>query len=813
MTRNAIFLLFCSVFLFMQIAVAQVVINEVCSFNGNLLQDEDHDEPDWIELYNTGIYPENLLNYSIKGDNPEPWIFPAVVIQPGQFLIIFASGKNKVSPNLHTHFKLSKQGETLILKDATALLIDELDVPALHFNHSFGRKTDSTTGITNAPTPGTDNITSIFYTSYVADPLFSIPAGLYNGSRTLEIAGAFNAVIRYTIDGSLPQVNSTIYSGSIPISSTTVVRAQAFSLSGTELYSDVVTQSYVMNYHQTLPVFSISTNPENLWDWNTGIYVSGPNASPNYPYYGANFWQDWEIPANIEFFETNGVRQVSQTVGVSINGGSSNRSKAMKSLRLTNKSKYGSKKFEYRFFEEKSINSFDMLVLRNSSGDFNKTHFRDGCLQKMMIGKLNIDLSCYRPSAVFLDGVYFGVHNIREKISKEYLSENYSIDKNNVDLLEEDSLVIEGDFATFNAFHTFVTGNNMADADNFSNAAKMIDTQSLCDYYIAETFLSNIDWPYNNLKLWRVREPNAKWRYILIDLDIALGNNGWAPASFDVLGRIMGTYGDANRHVQIFKSLLENKLFKQYFINRYADLVNTIFSTNEMTTYIEQTRSVLVEEMPLHFAKWGSDMAGWDHEIYQIAIPHISDRPAFAMEQVRAVFDLNKIVELELDVWPPQAGNIQINTITPGPLPWKGNYFDGNPITVTVLPNAGFEFVEWHAENSLPNSVSSPTLSFNPASSNKLIAYFSTGNSKDNLMVYPNPTKDKINFGCIVNHNEIGNAELLNAAGQKVLVLDNINLHTGVNQFNFDVVKLSAGVYMLKLQTSEGVKNAMIAIL
>ncbi len=797
------------------LASAQVVINEVCSYNGTVLEDEDGDEPDWIELYNQGPASVNLFNYALKAGNSEPWLMPQLTLHPQEFIVIYASGKTRTLPNLHASFKLSKEGETLTLYNNNGNIADMVIIPVLQLDHSYGHQPDGSgdLGIFNVPSPGSTNQNTNSYMGYAMNPVFSLTPGFYNGQCMLEISGGSNTIFQYTTDGSIPTPASYIYTAAILINTTTVIRACAFSNNSDELPSQIITGTYFIDYHSDLPVFSISTNPENLWDWNTGIYVSGPNASPVYPYYGSNFWQDWEIPAHIEFFDETATRKIAQNSGVSIHGGSSNRSKPMKSLRLSNKSKFGGGDFNYKFFEEKNLDKFKILVLRNSSGDFNKTHFRDGTLQQLMMNNTHLDLSSYQPAAVFLNGIYHGVHNIRERISKYYLEENYGVDGDNVDLLEEDSTVLEGNFTEFNAMHNFITTNDMSVAGNFIKASKMIDTESLCDYYIAETYLSNIDWPYNNIKFWRVKEEGAKWRYILIDLDIALGNNGWAPASFDVLGRIMGPYGDNNRHVQIFKSLLQNPDFKEYFINRYADLVNTLFLPANMEQHILKTRAVLENEMPLHFNKWGNDMTGWDQEIFQAVIPHIYDRPAFAKEQVKNVFTLDEIVNVELDIWPPAAGTISINTITPGPLPWKGDYFDGNPVTISVIPNPGFKFVKWVSESIPLDHSQSPVIKVNPDVNNRFTAWFSTSTDQDQLMVYPNPSNGHFKFGFLSDTNESGEIEIINATGQLVYHQQNVLLNSGMNQVEMKVSSLTAGVYMLNLVTEHGIKSARLLLL
>lgn len=794
-------------------ALSQVVINEVCSFNGSVLSDDDGRYPDWIELYNESSTPVSLLNYSIRAGNDDRWFFPSVILQPQQFLVIYASGKNQYTLPFHTSFKISKKGEILILYNNNGVVVDEMDLPSLHLDHSYGRKPDGnsgTHGIFSLPTPGLTNQSSGQYSGYTAPPEFSSPAGFYQGALSLDLAHEPSTQIHYTLNGAVPGPTTLIYTGPLTISSTQVVRARAYSTQTDLLPSEIITNTYFIGEDIYLPVVSISTNPSNLWDWNTGIYVSGPNASPFYPYYGANFWQDWVIESNMEFFETDGTRKISQRAGVSIHGGSSNRSKPMKSLRLESGSEYGDDEFSHRFFHSKNIDGFHDLVLRNSSGDFNKTHFRDGSLHDLMIGNLNIDLTAYRPAVVFLNGEYHGIHNIREKINKFYVAENHAVDKDNIDLLEEETIVIEGDFSNFTAAHNFITGNNIAQQQNFNAAAEMMDVGSLADYYIAETFLSNIDWPYNNVKFWRSREPGALWRYILIDLDISLGNNGWAPASFDVLGRIMGTYGDTSMHVQIFRSLLMNPGYREYFINRYADVVNTLFSTENLRSHILKIRSALEPSMPEHFAKWGNDMQGWDNEIYNVVMPYVNDRPGYALEQVRNVFVLNEVVNLTLDVWPPGAGSIRVNTIKPGPLPWDGKYFDGNPVTVEVTASPGYDFVSWISDGLELTSTTMNKIRFNPEPDGKLTAYFGHASDKDELIIYPNPARESVTVGFMMEKESSGVLEIIAPTGQVVGSGHEVHLTRGLNTMDCSCKHLCSGVYRLRLITDEGIKYAQL---
>lgn len=784
---------------------AQVRINEVCAYNGNVIEDEDHDESDWFELYNAGNSQISLAGYVVKDESSATWIFPDTIMQAHQYLLVFASGKNRNFPTLHTSFNIDKSGEKLRLYNASGVLIDEVQTGNMQMDHSAGKFPDgmaSSWKYFDSPTPGSSNNISQAYTGYAENPVFSIKSGFYSGNPKVTISqNQPGAAIRYTLDGSIPTDTSALYISSILLDSTRVVRARAFFNSDSILPSEVITNTYFINYTSDLPVISISTNPENLWDWNTGIYVLGPNADTVYPYFGANFWQDWEKPAHIEFFETDQALAFEQDAGLSINGGSVSRTRPQQSFRLTARNKYGKPSFEHKVFSQKNINSFKILVLRNSSGDFNKTHFRDGSLHRLMINHVDIDLLCYRPAAIFLNGKYWGILNIREKFSKYYLQENHQVNPDNVDILEEDSTLIQGNFDAFHAMHDFVCNNDMRVKANYDSAAAMIDIKSFCDYFIAETCLSNIDWPYNNIKYWREREAGKKWRYLLMDLDISLGNNGWAGAPLDLLGKILGPYGDDNKHVQLLKSLLKNQEFKNYFINRYADLVNTLFSSESLMKNTHEVMDNLLTEIPKHFERWGNTMGGWYWEIEHTVYPYINERPGYALDFVRDTFLLKKEVNLTLDVWSPAGGSIHLNTIDPQPLPWSGIYFDGVPVSITAVANPGFTFIQWQSDYQKLQKSDASTITLNVDTNAKFTAYFVPENKKNELNVFPNPANNNIDLGFISDNSGSATIQICNTLGAIVKTID-ITMISGPNFYSICTSEFNNGIYFIYLKTS-----------
>ncbi len=783
-------------------AIGQIVINEVCPYNASGLTDENNKAEDWIEIYNTSSNAVNLEAYAIENSKAEKWFFPNIWLGGNKFLIIFASGNSKTDSILHCTFKISKEGDIIRLFNKTNQEIDELSFGKIHINHSAGRQTDGNENIKifNQASPGISNNASEAFDAYAINPIFSIPAGFYDSEQMLTIKNLnADTKIFYTTNGSQPDTNATLYTHALTIDSTTVIKAIAFSSNPNILPSEIICNTYFINYKSVLPVFSISTNPDNLWDWNHGIYVMGPNADSIYPYHGANFWQDWEIPAHIEFFDENKHLAMMQDAGISINGGSVSRTRPMQSLRITARKMYGDQDLSYKFFDQKNISHFKTIVLRNSSLDFNKTHFRDGCLHQLMIGNLNIDLLSYQPSVVFINGKYWGIQNIRERFSKHYIEENYRYDEDSVDLLEEDTAIIEGSFADFNKMLQYITTKPMNVKEYFDTAKTMIDIESLSDYFIAETYLSNTDWPYNNLKYWKSHYPQTKWRYMLMDMDVSLGNNGWAPASMDLLGIILSSYGDTNKHVQILKSLLKNNDFKTYFINRYADLVNTIFSTEYMKKHIETVKSKIEPEMPHHFARWGSNTNAWNYEINQVVMPYIESRPAYALKFVEDTFKMKKQLEISLNVFPQNGGLIKLNTIKPSILPWQGKYFDGNPITLSAIPNPGYHFKQWQSTNTAINHSAQTSITLNADTNTLFTAIFEQYLNNNEIIVYPNPVETILNFEFILENASNGIIRIYTPT-LNLIKEQTIEAKQGLNTAKIPVSDLKAGIYIIKTE-------------
>jgi len=443
----------------------QVAINEVMALNATTIADLDGDYSDWIELYNAGDKTIHLLGYGLSDDFSDPfrWIFPDVPLDPHSFLLVFASGKDYTAwpGELHTNFLIAAAGEEVVLTAPDSTIVDQLDPVAMETDVSYGRVPDGGHDwwFFQAPTPGETNGDEPPPTQ-APPPVLSPPSGFYQPGMMLSIDCAYpTARIRFTLDGSTPGDSSHLYTDAFPLDSVTVVRAQAF-VHGM-FPSVVVSGSYIVGYETVLPVFSLITDPPNLWDEERGIYVMGPNADPDPPHEGANFWQDWEIPVHFDYFEPGGTLGISMAAGAKIHGGWS-RIFPQKSLRVTARNEYGPTQIEFPFFPDLPIYSFNSVVLRNSGNDWQYTMIRDPLMTGLTVDS-GIASAAYRPLVLFLNGEYWGIHNLREHLNRHYLASHYGVDADNVDIIENHHEANAGDTLAYHDLIAFVEGHDMSE--------------------------------------------------------------------------------------------------------------------------------------------------------------------------------------------------------------------------------------------------------------------------------------------------------------------------------------------------------------
>ncbi len=712
-------------------AKAQIVLNEFVAMNQTGLTDASGNVEDWIEIANVGDENVNLGGYSLSIDSAEldMWIMPSRLIEPGGHLIVFASEKNQIANELHSNFKLDSENGRIILSNDFDQIIDDVSWSRMLTDISKGRD-ESNPDVWvyfREPTPGAGNFSQAYHGICPA-PTFSVAGGLANSpiSLGLEIEG--EGEIRYTFGGFEPQESSPLYESLLEIVSTTIVRARGFAAD--RIPSEIVTHSYFFDESPSMALISLVTHPPNLWDEDIGIYVLGDSYDPAPPHVGANFWEDWSRPAHIEFFEANGNLAFAQDIGIKIYGGW-NRSLPQKSLRLMAKSEFGPKSINYQVFPDKNIARFKSLLLRNSGNDWTVTHFRDA----MMTGHVAdtaLDRQAYRPAIVFFNGEYMGIHNVRERIDTHYLATNHDLDREEIDLLEKHSAVIEGANEDYLSLLSFIESHDLSEDVNYQYVCTQMDVKNFAAYNIVKIFFGNTDWPAHNREFWRSQGPEGLWRWLLFDLDFGLGR--YLPPSHNTLAWALEENSDASANqpwsTLMLRKLLKNTEFRQYFVALYADWLNSRFLSSELLAAVDVHRNLLIDEMPRHLVRWDRSMFAWEGSIDNMC-EYILERPDNARRHMMEVLDLPDTLKLVLDVKPANAGRIELTGHSIDSY-WTGVYFQGNPINLKAVPAPGFRFKYWSGSE----DGRSDELSLDLSESSVLVANFEAEDFDDSSVVF-----------------------------------------------------------------------------
>lgn len=636
---------------------------------------------------------------------------------------------------LHTNFSLNNGKEGVLLFNPQGTPVDGINPPEILSNMSYGRQTDGGNifKMFLPSTPGTSNNGSTSYDGIWEDEItFNLPAGFYSNDQSVGItAGNAQTVIRYTTDGSKPTSTSSVYTNVISINKTTSLRAGAFRPG--YISQTIETNTYIIGdtNNPKLPVMSISTDPDGFFSDASGIYELGPNASGIQPNYGANFWQDWEREIHIEYFDEQDALGIEQTCGVKIFGGWS-RDQDMKSLRLMAKEEYGDNDFDYPFFKSKNINSFKQLVLRNSGNDFNDTHFRDALNHQTIKDITELDIMAYQPVVVFLNGEYWGIHNLRERINDHYIEDNHGVDNNKIDLIELGGAKY-GTITDWLTTTEFVSNADLTNQTNYDQVKEMLDIPNVIDFFCSQTYHINWDSPHNNVRMWRPQDKSLGWRYLYYDTDFGLnlfgGYAGRTAPDYNELGRVIED--DRSTHSFMLKNLLTNAEFKCQFANRYADLMNTVYKASNYNAVADSIQALLLSDIDDHFDRWGNSMSGWNNNISDVK-SFINDREDEAKAYLKSELGgLGADRTLTLDINPEGAGHIIINTVSPVSYSWSGDYFGGCPVNVTIKPSIGYEFSNW---SGLSNS-SNESVSLNLNSNGTITANFNVDNTPDLIAI------------------------------------------------------------------------------
>jgi len=680
------------------------VINEVLSRNSSGIEDEDGDSSDWIELFNASNQSVSLEGYGLSDDPSDPlkWIFPARSIAAGEFILIYASGKDRLSTQLHSNFRISGDGEPLLLSSFDGSRLDEVLVPALEENEAYARRTNGAQQWTKTPflTPGSSNIGN--------ELVFSHAEGFYESDFELSIQGSFGDTIYFTRDGSIPTQFDEVYNSSLSITSragdpnvfSEIVTTpnlqdpihQTWVSPMTELHkgnvlrfasygdgyrsSPIYTKTYftdgLLSDRYTTPVVSLVCDSSSLFGHDTGIYIPGVNFDPSNPVWTGNYTKrgsSWERDAHIAYFDHDGKSVINQNLGIRIHGGKT-RNVAQKSIRLYARSEYGKRKFKYQFFKGRNHTDYKRLVLRSSAGSWGGPTIINDALAHSIVEKLDFESQKTQPVTVYLNGEYWGLYTLIDRVDERYVEYETGIESDSVDLWD---WLPSQDFP---ALVNYVEAKDLSVEANYNYVASRVDIDNFIDYNIAQQFFANVDWPANNNSQWRLNT-SGKWRWIFYDLDA--GFNFTHKNMFEHM--MFEPTPDGSYHPDVFASalyrnLLDNDQFVKKYVSRFSELLSTTFSTNSTMSKLLEIEASYQPEMELHASRWSypSSEGQWSSLVRERIGSFLVERPCIVYEQMVSFFNLDKslfacdtdVFTNEITIFPnPSNGVLQIENDSP----------------------------------------------------------------------------------------------------------------------------------------------------
>ncbi len=579
-----------------QEATPDILITEVLAANTRTVADDRGRYVDWIELHNPTDTPISLAGYTLTDEPDEPgkWSLPVAILAPGAFLRVWASGADRVRvEGWHTNFRLNRGGEYVGLFGPDGQVVDAVEFGAQQADVSLGRLgTVSDQWVAFAtPTPGAANTTG--------PPALVTPgSGFFTGPVTVQLASpAGRATVYYTLDGSDPTVDGQAYTAPVAITETTVLRAVALR-DGVPV-SAVTTATYLLGESAGLPVLSLVTDPAHLWDEKTGVYVNAEERG-----------RAWERPVTVEWLSPEGEPGFSVGAGLRLHG-AAGRTRSKKSFRLYFRGEYGPRELAYPLFGSAPGQTYDRLVLRagfNDSwlcSDVVWCHHRDGTvyvrdqLVRDLHGTMGQVAARGRWIALYLNGEYWGLYNLAERIDERFLATHF--DHEDWDIVR--SL---GEHEAWDEFMDWITVTDLSDEAQYEQAAQQLDIENFTSVIILHLWSGNVDWGDRNWYVARMQYgPDARWRLFVWDAEMTLGLVHGVDAIEDIaFSQGVINAGARGPHVSILASLLANPQYQAYFTAQVERHLAGALATQSVRDRLAALTTELRPAIAAEAARW-----------------------------------------------------------------------------------------------------------------------------------------------------------------------------------------------------------------
>lgn len=697
-------------FLFSLSLSAQLKINELMTNNVSAQWDDAFNYSMWVELYNTSSASLNQGSFYLT-DNPEQprkWQLPGRTITAGGLSILWMEREERAN---HAPFRLDPDGGMLYLYNASGAVVDYILYPAQYRNASYGRRTDGAEEwvFFEVYSAGSSNNGKQTGVGKCNAPIVTLPGGFYTGSVVVRFESpATGDTIYYNLNSNEPnRVSSIRYipGNTIMLSSTTILRAKTFSRG--KLSSDITTASYLFNQRSfNLPVVSLVVPSIYLNDNTYGIYVAGTNGiTGNGESTPKNWNQDWDRPANFEFFDRQRTGKLNQEIDIKIGGGWS-RMNPQKTLHIMPKKKFGNNRLAYPFFTSKPHTVYKDITLRNSGNDFYYSMMRDGMMQSLIIGRMDLDYLAYEPAVLFVNGVYYGIQNLRERSNADLLFTQYGYDDDEIILLDTYQYLGNPDFQQL---YNHIFNNDITRTEVYNQIHTMMDVENYIDYMLTQIYLGNYDWPHNNVKIWKKKE-GGKWRWILYDTDFGFNLYDGNLHSFNSLTYALGENFEKPTQewaTRFFRRIMLNDNFRNQFIDRFSIHLSSTFTTPGVNQIIDSLAAKIRTEIAYHKTRWNASYRPFEDDIGTMKSFSLY-RPPNMLDFIRSRFLNNAAVQtISISSNLPQATYLFNNQpINDASISLQS--FNGRSFSLKANYVKGYAFSHWELNSTTSSTTAIP---------------------------------------------------------------------------------------------------------
>ncbi len=592
-----------------------LIISEVMSSNHEYLAQNGGEYYDWIELYNNTDHAITLSDYSLttNDSNPSMYQLPNVTLKSKEYYVVMASGNTSYSNSKyqHTNFKISPV-ESIYLYKGNAM-VDSLFLANIPNGYSFGRGEQDGFYYFKKPTPVSKNEKSTIQ-EIAYEPIFQEAPGIYNDVNELAVTLEGSGTIYYTLDGSTPTKNSKVYDSPILLKKTTVIKAVSYENKKKE--SSVVTGSYIINEKHTLPVLSVSLPATSFQYLN--LHPSD---------------MDLVMPAHAELYEEG--KSFSIDCGLKLFGGQT-RYISKKSYALKFSKEFGPSTLEYKVFDNRDAVSYDTLVVRSGSQDSVGTMIRDELATSIMDDYGTVDVQAYKATILYVNGEYWGVYFLREKVNEEFISHHYDVKEEGTNIVRIDNNVTAGTASDYRSLVNYVKSHNLSVASNYEYVASKLDIDNFIDYWVGELFTTNND--IVNTRFFNHPDVNGgKIKMIFYDFDYAFYFYNKNYMQWMTAAEGMGEHFYDNT---LLRGLLQNSTFKKRFLERLSWNMKNVWTEENVLGRYQELVDLLKPEMERNQKRWGMTYQEWLDNLAELKT-YLQKRRTYLINHTKSYFHLS----------------------------------------------------------------------------------------------------------------------------------------------------------------------------